>query len=735
MPNLKISQLPTGQINPQTLIPVVTNGVTSKININELINSVIQVINTDGSSVNITWEGLWSENTTYSVNSVVQYDNSSYICVSPITNTNNNENPSPSMDTVNWALLASQGIQGVQGVEGIQGIQGIQGVAEEVTVKTLGFVSGEWSEAPFKRPLIFDINTVITGQFGSQFKLPSESVVGREIIVQNPNNIPAEIFPFNNGVTITSTQVSGQSDRYSIGFNERIRFIYLGNDNWLSEFINTVAPIVVTPFVPETEGSRDAGTFEQAETSAKIIRNFTRVNLENDISTYVGLSALNVAVGSVFTILNKSQTRVLNVRLLDDATVLMSNGSYSNPIYEIQPNTACKFTMSETTSGSEKLYLTEIIYPLGINPEIIVAPVKTLGLVRGFSNVDPFRRPLIFDINTVLAGQFGSEFKLPDLTLETDIGREIIVQNNEVAPAEIFPFNGGVTITSTQVNGQSDRYTIDFNQRIRFIYLGNDTWLSEFINTVAPVVPAVIPNKTTGEVQFLTFSAQPLLLPFDINTVNSNDDGNQFRLPLLPNSDIGREIIVQNREIGQVFIYTTNDTPTITSAFIGGNSNQYIIKFNERIRFIYLGSTNWLAEIITTVVPVAPVTKVQKTTITAAQVLQLFTTPIAILNSGVEGKWIYPTNIYIKRNVGDSYILATNTFNIINDFGDSIGVNINPNPLTSSAVGYTQHSINIAQNVIGGASNTLYRLSANTGNPTLGTGTLDVYVTYNEITL
>jgi hypothetical protein len=129
------------------------------------------------------------------------------------------------------------------------------------------------------------------------------------------------------------------------------------------------------------------------------------------------------------------------------------------------------------------------------------------------------------------------------------------------------------------------------------------------------------------------------------------------------------------------------------------------------------------------------ITKILKTTITSAQVLQLFTTPITILNSNNPLTVAYPINVYIKRNAGDAYTLATNSFSVINDFGSTMTANLNPNPLGSTSVGYFQSAITIAQNLSGGDKNVLYKLRANVGNPTLGTGNLDVYVTYVEITL
>ena len=135
------------------------------------------------------------------------------------------------------------------------------------------------------------------------------------------------------------------------------------------------------------------------------------------------------------------------------------------------------------------------------------------------------------------------------------------------------------------------------------------------------------------------------------------------------------------------------------------------------------------------VAPSVQVVKVEKTIISTAQVLDLFTTPITILNSDDPLTIKYPISIYIKRNSGNAYTLATTSFKVINDFGTTMTGNLNNNPLTSTQEGYIQSSISVNQNLSGGTKNSLYKLSAYTGNPTLGTGNLDVYVTYVEITL
>ena len=74
-------------------------------------------------------------------------------------------------------------------------------------------------------------------------------------------------------------------------------------------------------------------------------------------------------------------------------------------------------------------------------------------------------------------------------------------------------------------------------------------------------------------------------------------------------------------------------------------------------------------------------------------------------------------------------------FSVINDFNAVMSGNLNPNPLTNDPVGFFQSEINVVQNLSGGERNNLYKLKANTGNPTGGTGDIDVYVTYVEITL
>lgn len=154
------------------------------------------------------------------------------------------------------------------------------------------------------------------------------------------------------------------------------------------------------------------------------------------------------------------------------------------------------------------------------------------------------------------------------------------------------------------------------------------------------------------------------------------------------------------------------------------------------------GYDHWLNldELITSLIPpiptpVAQITKVQKTTITTAQVLQLFSTPITILNSNDPLTIKYPINIYVKRNAGTAYTLTINSFSIINDSGNSVVSMVTGTSLTSSQEGFFQNGIGFGQQFSGVTKNILYKLKANNGNPLGGTGDLDVYVTYIEIPL
>jgi hypothetical protein len=96
----------------------------------------------------LNWQGAWSAAGTYVADDAVGFGGASYFCINPV-------GPSPTdpaTDTINWALLASQGAIGPQGPQGIQGPQGPAGAAGVGSVpngtssyQTLFWVGTQWS--------------------------------------------------------------------------------------------------------------------------------------------------------------------------------------------------------------------------------------------------------------------------------------------------------------------------------------------------------------------------------------------------------------------------------------------------------------------------------------------------------------------------------------------------------------------------------------------------------------
>jgi hypothetical protein len=128
-------------------------------------------------------------------------------------------------------------------------------------------------------------------------------------------------------------------------------------------------------------------------------------------------------------------------------------------------------------------------------------------------------------------------------------------------------------------------------------------------------------------------------------------------------------------------------------------------------------------------------TKVLKTTISSLEILQLFTTPkIVLLNTDPLNIKI-PISIYVLKNDGNSYTLNNNAFYFLNST-NNVEATLYLQSLTTSGTGYYQTGITYSNGNMSGVTRmNSYSLQASGGNPTGGTATLDVYVTYIEITL
>ena len=127
------------------------------------------------------------------------------------------------------------------------------------------------------------------------------------------------------------------------------------------------------------------------------------------------------------------------------------------------------------------------------------------------------------------------------------------------------------------------------------------------------------------------------------------------------------------------------------------------------------------------------IVKTVKRTLTSAEILALFTTPIELVPA-VSGKLLVLKSIYQKYNYGTTGYVNVNTCKL--GYGTTSLLLANLGLLiydTTNANGIYAPSLNIAStNSYAGLP---IVLGANIANPTSGDGTLDLYVTYFEITI
>lgn len=162
--------------------------------------------------------------------------------------------------------------------------------------------------------------------------------------------------------------------------------------------------------VTYTESSLNASSNSLAQnpshTGSKITKNFTRVYVSNTTNSYIGLSNQGKTVGETFIVRNMSMTLTLNVILIDNARLTGINGFDTTQNYEILPNTSVRFTLSDTASGSDKVFLVEVINPLGRTTNLVTKTLKTT--LNSSEVLNLFTTPI-----TVLSNDNPSIVKLP----------------------------------------------------------------------------------------------------------------------------------------------------------------------------------------------------------------------------------------------------------------------------------------------------------------------------------
>lgn len=104
----------------------------------------------------------------------------------------------------------------------------------------------------------------------------------------------------------------------------------------------------------------------------KITKNFTRAFVSSPTDNYLGLSNVGKIVGDFFVVRNQSTTTSINVLMLNNARLLGTNGFETVQTFEIKPNTYARFTLINTTGGSDKVFMVEVINPLGDIQSLII---------------------------------------------------------------------------------------------------------------------------------------------------------------------------------------------------------------------------------------------------------------------------------------------------------------------------------------------------------------------------
>jgi hypothetical protein len=275
-------------------------------------------------------------------------------------------------------------------------------------------------------------------------------------------------------------------------------------------------PAGVAGVVTYTDGSLNSGTFNQAATFAKLSLNFTRVFVTSPTDNFVGLTDVGVNTGTIYVVQNKSTTRNLIVRPLNNARFLQPSGSELDVNFTVRPNTYARFTLTNITGGSDRVFMVEVINPLGVE-------VKTRGLVAGgtFPNNETV---LPYDINIISVGT-GNLFKLPDAA---PLGKEIIVNCN-LNVATIYPFSGGGI--ETAVNGQAGQKNVSFNELVKFTSYGNNFWLAETLQRNAPLLDGKdLSSGTFWSLTWVLSTTSPLTLSFLNTTFPSATTLNGFQV-------------------------------------------------------------------------------------------------------------------------------------------------------------------------------------------------------------
>jgi hypothetical protein len=298
-----------------------------------------------------------------------------------------------------------------------------------------------------------------------------------------------------------------------------------------------------------------------------------------------------------------------------------------------------------------------------------------------------------------------------------------VVQNKSTTlDLVVIPVDGAEFL---QPNGFSSQvnFTVKANTYARFTLADNNSGSAKtfMVEVIKPLGAAPTLQQVTNE------GANSYGNTINLKNTSISDSTIQFNV-----SDFFEPFIkVENAGVGSSGHFTKLGSSTIE--FDGSGDYNTILAAGAGLNnTVTLPSESGTLALTSDIV-----TKIVKTTITQAQILQMYTTPIPILNSTTTGIAKIPLNIFCKRSgTGTAYTIASNQFSLVSNSGSTFSLALNNNILSSTVpVSYTNFNFNGNFQIAVGADNEIYKLGFYTSNPTGGTGDMDVYVTYIEITL
>jgi polyhydroxyalkanoate synthesis regulator phasin len=279
----------------------------------------------------LEWQGVWDADTSYAADDAVSFNGASWFCINPVTTTGNSN---PSVDTTNWALLASQGATGPQGPQGIQGVAGPSGTSEAKTVGEVIFGFGTINT------LSYDINKIPTNgnSDGGLAYLPNTTgaSIGKEVTVACFSNGTFNIRTFDNSLKIINNNINPGSELSAsivkISNGEILKFTLIDNGFWILDYVTT------------SKENRTLYSLTGGPTAlAPRVINGTRVN-----ATTTGFYALPSSSSTVASNINEvtiyTQNATATIQAATGGNISFTNNNSYTAAYTIPKYSTVRFT-------------------------------------------------------------------------------------------------------------------------------------------------------------------------------------------------------------------------------------------------------------------------------------------------------------------------------------------------------------------------------------------------------